>query len=201
MNKIHRLDQIVKVVREGQTKRAPIERVADIITGYFVPVVTFLAVIVWIIWLGLGFSGRLPASYLDIPIGGWSTCSDSSRLQKQWLILALPYVAVWSLEFAIAVFVVACPCGVGLAAPTALLVGSGLAAKFGILVRGGGEAFQEAAQLDVIVFDKTGTLTQGGEPLVTDAELDTSSGQWNKEDMLGVAYELEYTSSLAFVSW
>ena len=76
MNKIHRLDQIVKVVREGQTKRAPIERVADIITGYFVPVVTFLAVIVWIIWLGLGFSGRLPASYLDIPIGGWSTSFD-----------------------------------------------------------------------------------------------------------------------------
>ena len=68
----NRLDQIVKVVRQGQTKRAPIERVADIVTGYFVPVVTFLAVIVWVIWLSLGFSGRLPASYLDIPIGGWS---------------------------------------------------------------------------------------------------------------------------------
>lgn len=65
-------------------------------------------------------------------------------------------LAVWSLEFAIAVFVVACPCGIGLAAPTALLVGSGLAAKFGILARGGGEAFQEMAQLDLVVFDKTG---------------------------------------------
>jgi len=80
-------------------------------------------------------------------------------------------VAVWSLGFAIAVFVIACPCGIGLAAPTALLVGSGLAAKFGILARGGGEAFQEAARIDIIVFDKTGTLTEGGEPVVTDMML------------------------------
>ncbi len=78
------------------------------------------------------------------------------------------HVAIWSLEFAISVFVIACPCGIGLAAPTALLVGSGLAAKYGILARGGGEAFQEASQIDVIVFDKTGTLTEGSEPKVTD---------------------------------
>lgn len=70
-------------------------------------------------------------------------------------------IAVWSLEFAIAVFVVACPCGIGLAAPTALLVGSGLAAKYGLLARGGGEAFQEASRLDIVVFDKTGTITTG----------------------------------------
>ncbi|RPB13929.1 heavy metal translocatin [Morchella conica CCBAS932] len=144
------LDQIVKVVREGQTRRAPIERVADIITGYFVPVVTLLAIVTWLTWLGLGMSGRLPDSYLDRDQGGW---------------------AVWSLGFAIAVFVIACPCGIGLAAPTALFVGSGLAAKYGILVKGGGEAFQEASRLDCIVFDKTGTLTQGGEPKVTDEKL------------------------------
>jgi Cu+-exporting ATPase len=71
----------------------------------------------------------------------------------------------------LALFVTACPCGIGLAAPTALLVGSGVAAKLGVLVRGGGEAFQEAAQLDLIVFDKTGTLTDGGEPKVTDTEI------------------------------
>ena len=76
--------------------------------------------------------------------------------------------AMWSLEFAISVFVIACPCGIGLAAPTALLVGSGLAAKYGILARGGGEAFQEASQIDLIAFDKTGTLTEGSEPKVTD---------------------------------
>ena len=141
------LDQVVAAVREGQTKRAPIERVADVLTSYFVPVITFIAVSTWIIWLSLGLSGSLPQSYLDVGVGGW------------------PF---WSLQFAIAVFVIACPCGIGLAAPTALFVGGGLAAKHGILVKGGGEAFQEASGLDCIVFDKTGTLTQGGEPAITD---------------------------------
>ena len=69
---LRRLDNIVKVVREGQTRRAPLERVADQITGYFVPVITLLAVITWLVWLILGFSGALPADYLDIEVGGWS---------------------------------------------------------------------------------------------------------------------------------
>ncbi|THH02750.1 hypothetical protein EW026_g169 [Hermanssonia centrifuga] len=169
------LDHIVKVVREGQTRRAPIERLADMITGYFVPVVTLLAIITWIVWLALGLSGTLPSDYLDIPVGGWP---------------------VWSLEFAIAVFVVACPCGIGLAAPTALLVGSGLAARYGILVRGGGEAFQEAAQLDLVVFDKTGTLSEGGDPRVTDAVTFPSLVVPRKDEVLfGIAAELESIST------
>ncbi|EXJ74316.1 uncharacterized protein A1O5_02612 [Cladophialophora psammophila CBS 110553] len=142
------LDRIVNVVREGQAKRAPIERIADILTGYFVPVITLIAITTWVIWMGLGLSGTLPQAWLDVSQGGW------------------PF---WSLEFAIAVFVVACPCGIGLAAPTALFVGGGLAAKHGVLVQGGGEAFQEASKLDVIVFDKTGTLTEG-QMRVTDFE-------------------------------
>ena len=103
--------------------------------------------------------------------------------------------AAWSLGFAIAVFVVACPCGIGLAAPTALLVGTGIAAKFGILVRGGGEAFQEAAQLDAFVFDKTGTLTVGGSPSVTDSEDLCDGSPWNRRTVLGLAAELEAFSS------
>jgi P-type Cu+ transporter len=103
--------------------------------------------------------------------------------------------AAWTLEFAIAVFVVACPCGIGLAAPTALLVGTGIAAKFGILARGGGEAFQEAAQLDLIVFDKTGTLTEGGRPSVTDCEDLCDRNPWKRESVLGLAAELEASSS------
>ena len=67
-----RLDHVVSVVREGQTRRAPIERVADVITGYFVPVVTLLAIITWVIWLALGLSGALPSDYLDISACGWS---------------------------------------------------------------------------------------------------------------------------------
>jgi cation transport ATPase len=66
-----RLDHIIRVVREGQTRRAPIERVADILTGYFVPIVTAISVIVWLTWATLGAGGILPEDYLDIPIGGW----------------------------------------------------------------------------------------------------------------------------------
>ena len=114
-------------------------------------------------------------------------------MDRTVLILLSP--ATWSLEFAIAVFIVACPCGIGLAAPTALLVGTGMAAKFGILVRGGGEAFQEAAQLDVVVFDKTGTLTEGGRPTVTDSEEFCDGSPWKRESVLGLAAELEASSS------
>ncbi|KAJ7904474.1 hypothetical protein B0H14DRAFT_2328013 [Mycena olivaceomarginata] len=167
------LDNIVAVVREGSTRRAPIERIADVITSYFVPVITLLAILTWLLWLILAYSGALPSNYLDTEIGGWT---------------------VWSLEFAIAVFVVACPCGIGLAAPTALLVGSGLAAKFGILARGGGEAFQEMERVDVVVFDKTGTLTVGEEPRVSDIEFVPES-PLKQEIILGIAAELESATS------
>lgn len=143
------LDQIIQVVREGQTRRAPVERLADLLTGYFVPFVTLVAVLTWILWLSLGLSGVLPSEYLDIDKGGWP---------------------LWSLQFAISVFVIACPCGIALAAPTALFVGGGLAARSGILVKGGGEAFQEASGLDCVIFDKTGTLTEGGVPAITEYE-------------------------------
>jgi len=167
------LDQIVSVVREGQTKRAPVERVADILTGYFVPVITALAIITFFTWFAIGESGVLDSMYLHNQAGGW---------------------AFWSLEFAIAVFVVACPCGIGLAAPTALFVGGGLAAKHGILVRGGGEAFQEAGSLDVIVFDKTGTLTEGGSLSVTDHEILSEQGEEEK-DIWAIVKTLEEQSS------
>lgn len=165
------LDQIVDAVRQGQLHRAPIERAADKITGIFVPIVTLIAVLTWVIWLALGYGGALPESYLDIDIGGW---------------------AVWSLQFAIAVFVVACPCGIGLAAPTALFVGTGLAAKYGILAKGGGEAFQEGSRIDVICFDKTGTLTEGGEPKVTNELV-----MLKKENapLLQIARDLELSST------
>ncbi len=171
------LDRIVNVVREGQAKRAPIERIADLLTGYFVPVITLIAILTWVIWLALGSSDTLPRAWLDVNRGGW------------------PF---WSLEFAIAVFVVACPCGIGLAAPTALFVGGGLAAKQGILVQGGGEAFQEASRLNAIVFDKTGTLTEG-HMRITDFEL-VEGGQSNdsvitEEAMLAMSRMLEESST------
>ncbi|KAI9830216.1 MAG: hypothetical protein M1826_005018 [Phylliscum demangeonii] len=165
------LDQIVQVVRDGQTRRAPIERMADVVTGHFVPAVILIAIVTWATWLALGLSGTLPLDYLDRSTGGWPA---------------------WSLQFAIAVFVIACPCGIGLAAPTALFVGGGLAAQHGILVKGGGEAFQEASQLDCIAFDKTGTLTHGGEPVVTNYECLSSE---DDVETLGMARSLEESSS------
>ncbi|KDR79871.1 hypothetical protein GALMADRAFT_222810 [Galerina marginata CBS 339.88] len=177
------LEKVIDAVREGQNNRAQIERLMDVITAYFVPVVTALAILTWIIWLSLGVSGVLPADTLSGNVGGW------------------PF---WSLEFAISVFIIACPCGIGLAAPTALLVGSGLAAKHGILARGGGEAFQEASQIDVIVFDKTGTLTEGSDPKVTDEVIhslsifpgsdDPEKPEWSGE-IAGVVLQLASGSS------
>ncbi|WEJ95062.1 hypothetical protein PSN45_002571 [Yamadazyma tenuis] len=157
------IDQILNTVREGQMRKAPIERTADALTGYFVPIIVFIGILVFIIWLILSYSGALPDSYLDVDIGGWF---------------------MWSLQFAIAVFVIACPCGIGLAAPTALFVGSGLAAKNGILVKGGGAAFQDAANTKVVCFDKTGTLTYG-EIKVTDHQFCTDD-----EQMQSVAVQL-----------
>ncbi|KAL1794626.1 hypothetical protein ACET3X_006442 [Alternaria dauci] len=165
------LDQIINAVREGQSRRAPVERVADTITSYFVPFVIAAAITTWLVWLILGTTGAIPSDWKNESAGGW---------------------ALWSLRFAIAVFVIACPCGIGLAAPTALFVGGGLAAKHGILVRGGGEAFQEASSLDCIVFDKTGTLTQGGDPAVTDHRL---SDDQNAALVLGIVKALEENSN------
>jgi heavy metal translocating P-type ATPase len=172
------LDQIVKAVREGQTRRAPMERIADRLTSFFVPFITYLAIAIWIIWLSLGLSGSLPPSYRNSE-SGW---------------------VAWSLQFAIAVFVVACPCGLALAAPTALFVGGGLAAKYGILVKGGGEAFEKASKLNAIVFDKTGTLTVGGEPKVTGFQVfpqeSTTGLQDNSKEMIrGMVRSLEENSS------
>lgn len=143
------LDQIVKVVREGQTKRAPVEQIADLMTSYFVPVVTLIAVVTWATWTALVFSGRVS----DDEVSG-----SGGR-------------GAFALQFAIAVFVVACPCGLALAAPTAIFVGGGIAAKHGVLAKGGGETFEKASKVDCVVLDKTGTLTVGGEPRITDSAL------------------------------
>jgi heavy metal translocating P-type ATPase len=143
------LDQIVEIVREGQTKRAPIEQVADTMTTYFVPVITLIALCTWAIWMGLALSGA---------VGNHSTHTTAGAV-------------AFAFRFAIAVFVIACPCGLALAAPTAIFVGGGLAAKYGILAKGGGEAFEKGSKVDCVVFDKTGTLTEGGEPKVIDSTM------------------------------
>ncbi|KAH7124490.1 copper resistance-associated p-type ATPase [Dactylonectria macrodidyma] len=168
------LDQIVDAVREGQTKRAPVEQIADVMTAYFVPAITLTAILTWLTWMSLGWAGRLPVNWLDVTSGGW---------------------VAWSLQFAIGVFVVACPCGLALAAPTAVFVGGGLAARHGILAKGGGEAFEKASKVDTVMFDKTGTLTLGGEPSITDAEFYVDGDDAWKATLLAAVKAVEENST------
>ncbi|KAI9151680.1 putative copper-transporting ATPase HMA5 [Paramyrothecium foliicola] len=169
------LDQIVEVVREGQTKRAPIEQIADIMVTYFVPIITLIAVVTWAIWMAVSLSNNVPGQ--DFP-------SSAAAV-------------AFAFQFAIAVFVIACPCGLALAAPTAIFVGGGLAAKYGVLVKGGGEAFEKASKIDCVVFDKTGTLTIGGAPQVTDSVIlpEDTIGNLEKSSLLAVVRAVEENST------
>ncbi|WP_413539703.1 heavy metal translocating P-type ATPase [Aerococcus viridans] len=124
------LSQIIKLVEDAQGSKAPIARMADIITGYFVPIVIALAVLAGIAWLIAGQSG------------------------------------IFALSVIITILVIACPCALGLATPTSIMVGTGKGAEHGVLIKSG-EALETTHNLDTIVFDKTGTLTEG-KPIVTD---------------------------------
>jgi Cu+-exporting ATPase len=120
------LGQIVRMVREAQGSKAPIQRLADRVTEWFVPLVIALAALTFVAWLLLG-----PEPALTL-----------------------------ALVSAISVLIIACPCAMGLATPTAVMVGTGRAAEGGVLIRGGA-ALEMAGRIDTVVFDKTGTLTAG----------------------------------------
>ena len=124
------LSQIVKLVEDAQGSKAPIAKMADIISAYFVPIVMGLAVISSLLWKVSGESD------------------------------------VFALSIFISVLVIACPCALGLATPTAIMVGTGKGAEYGVLIKGG-EALEMTHRLQTIVFDKTGTITEG-KPKVTD---------------------------------
>ena len=128
------LARIVALMRQAQTSRAPIERVADRISGIFVPVVMGISALTLLIWVATG---------------------------HQW---------VESTVAAVAVLIIACPCAMGLAVPTAVMVAAGRAAEAGLLVKGGA-TLEKLHQVDVVVFDKTGTITEG-RPRVTEARID-----------------------------
>ncbi|PIR66939.1 MAG: copper-translocating P-type ATPase [Parcubacteria group bacterium CG10_big_fil_rev_8_21_14_0_10_36_14] len=124
------LAQIIKMVEEAQGSKAPIERFADMVSSYFVPVVIAIAIIAFAVW---------------------------------YFVLSASFV--FALLAGVAVLVIACPCALGLATPTAIIVGTGRGAQNGILIKNGG-ALEVANKINVIVFDKTGTLTEG-KPNVT----------------------------------
>lgn len=135
------LASIIKVVEEAQGSKAPIQRLADVISGYFVPIVVGIAVLTFIIWIAFVQQGQFEPA----------------------------------LVAAIAVLVIACPCALGLATPTSIMVGTGKAAENGILFKGG-EHIERTHQIDTVVLDKTGTITNG-KPVVTDFDGDEEALQ------------------------
>ncbi|HOC07079.1 MAG TPA: heavy metal translocating P-type ATPase [Bacillota bacterium] len=145
------LSQVVKLVEEAQGTKVPIQEFADKVTGFFVPAVLVIAALTFIAWLLFPEAMRAVGAPL-----------------AQWLPWYNPELTGMTLALyaTIAVLVIACPCALGLATPTALMVGSGMGAENGILIRNGA-AIQTMSNVDVIVFDKTGTITQG-KPEVTD---------------------------------
>ncbi|KAG0226936.1 ATPase Cu transporting protein 7B [Actinomortierella wolfii] len=141
------LSRIIQLVQDAQASpKAPIEALGDKISSVFVPVV---------ILLGL------------LTFAGWMIAGSQESFPKEWLPAGVTY-QIYATLFAVAVFVIACPCALGLASPAAVMVGTGVAAKHGILVKGGGFALEMAKRLDIVVFDKTGTLTTG-KPIMTDS--------------------------------
>ena len=152
------LAKIIQWVEEAQTRRAPVQQLADRIAGYFTYIVLALSVLTFLGWYCFGQSVLIDSqsamSGMDHMAGmpGMAGTSGIDRLPPSPLLM--------SLKLAISLMVVACPCALGLATPTALIVGSSLGAQRGLLIRGG-DVLQQVDRLDTVVFDKTGTLTMG----------------------------------------
>ncbi|MEX2456907.1 MAG: heavy metal translocating P-type ATPase [Balneolaceae bacterium] len=145
------LNRVIKMVEEAQSSKIPIQDFADRITAVFVPIILFIAAATFFLWW------IFPQFFEPILLLG-----DN---YLPWIVTDLPVLSQ-AFFATLAVLVIACPCALGLATPTALMVGSGLGAENGILIRRG-EAIQRLQEVTTIVFDKTGTLTKGT-PEVTD---------------------------------
>ncbi|XP_052725185.1 probable copper-transporting ATPase HMA5 isoform X2 [Vigna angularis] len=138
------LSQIVRLVESAQMAKAPVQKLADHISKYFVPLVIVLSLSTWLSWF---LAGKLHA------------------YPKSWIPSSMNYFEL-ALQFGISVMVIACPCALGLATPTAVMVGTGVGATQGVLIKGG-QALESAHKVNCIVFDKTGTLTVGKPVVVT----------------------------------
>lgn len=146
------LSRIIKMVEEAQGSKAPIQRLADLISSYFVPCVIMLAILTFVFWYLFGGNAHFIRAMLN----------------------------------AVAVLVIACPCAMGLATPTAIMVGTGLGASHGILIRDA-ESLETAHKINAIIFDKTGTITIG-KPKVTDF---LSSEGSDRKQILDLVYSIE----------
>ncbi|MEW6495944.1 MAG: heavy metal translocating P-type ATPase [Cyanobacteriota bacterium] len=154
------LAQIVALVEEAQTRKAPVQKLADTVAGYFTYGVLAIASLTFVFW---NFAGTKIWPQVLSPMADMANHGMVHSTAP----------SVLSLKLAIAVLVIACPCALGLATPTAILVGTSLGAERGILIKGG-DILECVHQLDTVIFDKTGTLTSG-QPTVTDCLLISES--------------------------
>jgi len=156
------LAQIIQLVETAQTRKAPIQRFADAVAGYFTYGILTLATLTFLFWYFIGTSlWHEQLHMLGTGLQVWGH-HDGHMMAHATEFSPL----LLSLKLAIATLVIACPCALGLATPTAILVGSGLGAERGLLIRGG-DVLEQVHHLQTLVFDKTGTLTSG-HPTVTD---------------------------------
>ena len=164
------LAQIIALVETAQTRKAPIQKLADIVAGYFTYGILAIATLTFLFWYFIGahlWAAELAGMGHSVLGDGHSVLTHLFTVPSHMLHHSdTPSPLLLSLKIAIAVLVVACPCALGLATPTAILVGSGIGAERGLLIRGS-DILERAHALDTIIFDKTGTLTSG-KPTVTD---------------------------------
>ncbi|CAM9943523.1 unnamed protein product, partial [Discosporangium mesarthrocarpum] len=142
-----KLYQIISLIEKAQASKPPIQEFGDRVAAVFVPMVVTFSLLTLVVWFSLSQGGIVPESWYREQPGS-------------------PGPSLFSFMFALAVLVIACPCAIGLATPTAIMVGTGVAASNGVLIKDGG-VLQKACEVTKVVFDKTGTLT-AGEPRVAE---------------------------------
>jgi Cu+-exporting ATPase len=163
------LANIIRMVEQAQGSKAPVQRIADTISSIFVPVVLVIALLTFIGWAIAGniFAGSVAASSMPGSTNGW----------------------IVAIVAAVTVLVVACPCALGLATPTAIMVGTGKGAEQGILIRGG-ESLERIQSVRALLLDKTGTITKG-KPSLTDV---VAVSGWRENEALRLVAEAEQGS-------
>lgn len=172
------LSQIVKLVEEAQTSKAPIQQYADKISGYFVPFIVGISVLTLIAWIFIGF---LHFALVEKYFPGY----DKSISRTEAVIR-------FAFQASITVLCIACPCSLGLATPTAVMVGTGVGAQNGILIKGG-EPLEMAHKVQSVVFDKTGTITYGA-PKVVQVKMVVEGNKMPRSRLLAIVGTAENNS-------
>lgn len=172
------LSHIVKLVEDAQTSKAPIQQFADKLSGYFVPFIVIVSVVTLFVWIIIG--------YRDFELVEKYFPGYNKSISRGEVIIRFAFQA------AITVLCIACPCSLGLATPTAVMVGTGVGAQNGILIKGG-EPLEMAHKVRTVVFDKTGTITHGS-PVVMQVKLLDESNGMHSDKLLAIVGTAESNS-------